>query len=102
MEDGSGMEEGSGENGGAKEKIKETIKKVVKKVVDAMKDVVNTIKSKPLKVSTIKAIFSGIIDGVKKTILDAGIPLPGKEEMMEEEEQEEEEGENELIEESSG
>jgi len=96
MEDGSGMEEGSGEEGGAKEKIKETIKKVVKKVVDAMKDVVNTIKSKPLKVSTIKAIFSGIIDGVKKTILDAGIPLPGEDG---EDDEEEEEEDNELIDE---
>jgi len=56
--------------------IKESIKKVVNKVVESMKDVVDTIKSKPLSVSSIKSIFAGIIDGVKKTLNDAGIPLP--------------------------
>merc|ERR1712129_590326 len=56
--------------------IKESIKNVVQKVVDSMKDVVDTIKSKPLSVSSIKSIFAGIIDGVKKTLNDAGIPLP--------------------------
>merc|ERR1712147_618708 len=59
--------------------IKESIKQVVQKVVDSMKDVVDTIKSKPLSVSSIKSIFAGIIDGVKKTLNDAGIPLPNAE-----------------------
>merc|ERR1712129_628461 len=55
--------------------IKESIKNFVQKVVDSMKDVVDTIKSKPLSVSSIKSIFAGIIDGVKKTLNDAGITL---------------------------
>ena len=37
---------------------------------------VDTNKSKPLSVSSIKSIFAGIIDGVKKTLNEAGIPLP--------------------------
>ena len=60
--------------------IKDSIKQVVQKVVDSMKDVVDTIKSKPLSVTSIKAIFAGIIDGVKKTLNEAGISLPNKEE----------------------
>ena len=59
--------------------IKESIKQVVQKVVDSMKEVVDTIKSKPLSVSSIKSIFAGIIDGVKKTLNDAGIQLPNPE-----------------------
>jgi len=57
--------------------IKASIKKVVKKVVDSMKEVVETIKTQPLSVSSIKSIFAGIIDGIKKTLNDANIPVPG-------------------------
>jgi len=68
-------------------KIKDSIKQVVQKVVDSMKAVVDTIKSKPLSVDSIKSIFAGIIDGVKKTLTEAGIPLPGQSEEPEEPEE---------------
>merc|ERR1711862_647094 len=44
---------------GADNAIKASIKKVVKKVVDSMKEVVETIKTQPLSVSSIKSIFAG-------------------------------------------
>ena len=49
------------------------IQQVVQSVVDSLQQVIEKIKNEPLPVTSVKAIFSGIIAGMKEILVESGL-----------------------------